>query len=169
MPDMRNNRLTDNYRLPYTYSNSEAPDPADATTIRPSADGPNSPNMAASYVESMVSRVVSSGVLGKLQTWQAEEQPHSTRGTRRHVSERAVLVGLLILADERTPMTTIALADLFHTRLPAEARTLLQLPETIGASAGRMSEAARWRSATHIAYHQLWTLPSAARTLTSLP
>jgi hypothetical protein len=82
--------------------------------------------------------------------------PTNTRPV--HVSARPILVGLLLLADERSPLTINALADLFEHRLSTASQDLLGLSALASPpSASGSSQDRRYR-ATRNAFHRMLAL-----------
>jgi hypothetical protein len=116
-------------------------------------------------------RVTASGVLDLLAAWRSEERDGpgrrpagvfedkatSRRGTQPGlISDRAILVGLLLLAAEDSPLQISALADVFHKRLPDESAVLLGLPTPTSIENG--ISRSRWYDRTRRAFHRMLAL-----------
>jgi hypothetical protein len=69
--------------------------------------------------------VTQTGILDMFERWRAED--HITTRPAL-VSERALLVGLMLLAKEKSPLSLTLLAELLHRRLDTASRQLLDLP-----------------------------------------
>ena len=69
--------------------------------------------------------VTQTGILNTLDRWRTEDNITKRGGL---VSERAVLVGLLLLAREQSPLFLTSLGELLHRRLTSASRQLLDLP-----------------------------------------
>ena len=98
-------------------------------------------------------RVTQTGALDLLASWRT---PHQRAGHERStVSDRVILVGLVLLAGERSPHTITTLADLIQHRFAPESRELLCLPTP---ESNTDLETACWYSRTGGAYHRLLDL-----------
>ncbi|MCY7403983.1 MAG: hypothetical protein LH475_05030 [Cryobacterium sp.] len=98
-------------------------------------------------------RVTQTGALDLLASWRT---PHQRAGHERStVSDRVILVGLVLLAGERSPHTITTLADLIQHRFAPESRELLCLPTP---ESNTDLETACWYSRTGDAYHRLLDL-----------
>ena len=98
-------------------------------------------------------RVIQTGALDLFVSWRT---PHQRVGhDRSNVSDRVILVGLVLLAGERSPHTIKTLADLIQHRFAPESRELLCLPTSDSITD---VETARWYSRTCDAYHRMLNL-----------
>lgn len=107
--------------------------------------------------DSTVSRVnalvTDTGILDTFDRWRTED------GTIRRgglISERAVLVGLMLLAAEQSPRSLTLLAELLHRRLTSTSRQLLDLPAVSDSES--TEEPRTWLSRTQAAFHRMLTL-----------
>jgi hypothetical protein len=106
-----------------------------------------------------VARVEKTGALDLLARWQDEDAPTAGRSVRAVlIPQRAVLVGLLLLADGDSPLWINSLAELLQHRLTAESRALLGLPESATTDSYDARARKRWYSTTHSAFHRLLAL-----------
>jgi hypothetical protein len=94
-------------------------------------------------VERMNDRVTVSGVLQQVAQWRRDDSPRSA-AARTLVSDRAVVVGLLILSGEGAPLAMTRLADLFERRIDTKALRLLELPTDQRAGGNAAHTKARW-------------------------
>jgi len=120
------------------------------------ATNPTRP-VALEVVTAMNDRVLTSDVLRKLHAWRREDKRRNT-STNTAVSDRAVLVGLLILSAEGIPMSMTRLAELFESRIDAASKELLGLPTGLPADATSPRTTARWIGNTTRAFHRLVTV-----------
>jgi hypothetical protein len=97
--------------------------------------------------------VTQTGILHTLDRWRAEDTI-TTRGGL--VSERAVLVGLVLLAREQSPLSLTLLGELLHRRLTSASRQLLDLPALVGSES--TDETKRSLSRTQAAFHRMLAL-----------
>ena len=97
--------------------------------------------------------VTQTRILHTLDRWRAEDNITKTGGL---VSERAVLVGLLLLARERSPLSLALLGELLHRRLTSDSRQLLDIP-TLGGKEST-DETKRWVNRTQAAFHRMLAL-----------
>jgi hypothetical protein len=105
------------------------------------------------------SLIVQTGILDKLAEWQRiDQRTVASRTSSALVSDRAVLVGLLLLAGEHRALQIGSLAELFQFRLAPESRTLLQLSEPANLVGRPQLERKRWYIGTCRAVHRLLTL-----------
>ena len=104
-------------------------------------------------VSAMNDRVLTSGVLRQLDAWRQEDKRRNT-SAQTSVSDRAVLVGLLILSGEGVPMSMTRLAELFESRIDTASKELLGLPT----DATDTRTTARWIGNTTRAFHRLVTV-----------
>jgi hypothetical protein len=95
-------------------------------------------------------RILASGVLRQLDEWRREDKRRNT-STQTAVSDRAVLVGLLILSGEGVPMSMTRLAELFEARIDAASKDLLGL----STEATDTRTTTRWVGSTTRAFHRL--------------
>lgn len=105
-------------------------------------------------VKKLNDRVTAAGVLDQIADWRRADTPRSASATT-NVSDRAVLVGLLILAGEDSPMTIRCLAGLLQHRIDAEARRLVDLPSDLPADGTPAQRSARWYKLTASAFHRM--------------
>lgn len=109
-----------------------------------------------------VARVEKTGALDLLARWRDEDAPTAGRSVRAAlIPQQAVLVGLLLLADEDSPLWINSLAELLQHRLTAASRALLGLPESATTDAYDARARKRWYSATHSAFHRMVDLMDA--------
>jgi hypothetical protein len=97
--------------------------------------------------------VTQTGILHTLDRWRAEDTI-TTRGGL--VSERAVLVGLVLLDREQSPLSLTLLGELLHRRLTSASRQLLDLPALVGSES--TDETKRSLSRTQAAFHRMLAL-----------
>jgi len=105
----------------------------------------------------MNDRVLTSDVLRKLHAWRREDKRRNI-STQTAISDRAVLVGLLILSAEDVPMSMTRLAEMFESRIDAASKELLGLPTGLLADATSARTTARWIGNTTRAFHRLVTV-----------
>ena len=105
-------------------------------------------------VAEMSARVTKSGVLDRLDNWRREDNVRPSKA-RMTVSDRAVLVGLLILSGEDAPLHAARLAELLEYRIDPDTHTLLEIPAALTAGHSPIRTTARWTSATTRALHRL--------------
>jgi hypothetical protein len=104
-------------------------------------------------------RVRKSGVLERLAEWRRQDNPGLSHGGRPAlVSDRAVLVGLVLLAGENSPQLIRTLALTFQHRLTDESRALLALSAGTSFFANHAVEHKRWYNNTHNAFHRMLSL-----------
>jgi hypothetical protein len=128
------------------------------------------------HVSETDARVAATGILDKLASWRREDNPaHRGNNPRALVSDRAILVGLLLLASEHYPLSMTALADLFMLGLTLESRTLLGLASVADAPSSQANEHKRWYGGTVTAYHRMLAvmdpfpqMPDVAHTATEI-
>ncbi|TFC67803.1 hypothetical protein [Cryobacterium sp. TMT2-4] len=109
-------------------------------------------------VAATAARVTQTGILEKLAAWSAEDNQATGRAGRPLVSERAILVGLLLLASEHRALWISSLAEVFQYRLTPKSRALLGLPTATNGIAGDYSRPERWLSHTKNAFHRMLAL-----------
>ena len=92
------------------------------------------------------------GLVEKLAQWRSDDR--RSGGRTATISDRAVLVALLLLARERSPLTMVSLADLFQCRLATESAELLEVTFRIPSTNTRL-EVQRWRYFASSAFRRL--------------
>ena len=97
--------------------------------------------------------VTQTGILHTLDRWRAEDNISERGGL---VSERAVLVGLLLLAREQSPLSLTLLGELLHRRLTIVSRQLLDLPTLRGSESTDETKVSVNR--TQAAFHRMLAL-----------
>lgn len=97
--------------------------------------------------------VAQTGILQTLDRWRAEDNITKRGGL---VPERAVLVGLMILAREQSPLSLALLGELLHRRLTSASRQLLDLPALGGSET--TDERKPWVNRTQAAFHRMLAL-----------
>ena len=97
--------------------------------------------------------VTQTGILSTLDRWRAEDNITKRGGL---VSERAVLVGLMLLAREQSPLSLTLLGELLLRRLTSASRQLLDLPARGGSVS--TDETKGWLSRTQAAFHRMLAL-----------
>lgn len=104
-------------------------------------------------------RVAESGVLDKLAVWRGDDnQTAGVTESATIVSDRAILVGLLLLASEHSPLDISCLAEVFQHRLTSESRALLGLPSAASKVAAHVPDRKRWYSHTRTAFNRIIAL-----------
>ena len=104
-------------------------------------------------------RIRKSGVLEHIAAWRQHDNPSVGAGGRPTlVSDRAILVGLVLLAGENSPQLVRTLALAFQHRLSDESRELLQLPAGTTQFGDHPVEEKRWYNNTHNALHRMLSL-----------
>ena len=103
-------------------------------------------------------RVAQTGILEKLAVWRAEDDQTTGRARNPQVSERAILVGLLLLASEHRALWISSLAEVFQYRLTPTSRALLGLSAATDGIAGDYSRPERWLGHTKNAFHRMLAL-----------
>jgi len=104
-------------------------------------------------------RVRESGALERLSVWRRQDNPMVGIGGRPQlVSDRALLVGLVLLAGENSPQLIRTLAIAFQHRLSNESRALLELQAGTTQFANHDVEHKRWYNNTHNAFHRMLSL-----------
>ncbi|ASD21702.1 hypothetical protein B7495_06015 [Cryobacterium sp. LW097] len=104
----------------------------------------------------MEGRVRKTGVLEKLREWSDEDAAAFSLGGRPSlISERAVLTGMLLLANEGNAMFLTSVRDLFMFRLSDASRELLGLEASQLAFVGHPAEKKRWYANTSRAFHRM--------------
>lgn len=111
------------------------------------------------HVRSASARVKESGVLKFLRRWHTEDNPTPGVGGRpRIIDDHAILVGLMLLAQEHSPLFMRNLSVLFQHRLTPESRILLGLPAPDENPSGYRLERQRWEKNTNNTFHRILTL-----------
>lgn len=105
-------------------------------------------------VQALDESVTASGALESVYRWRHEDNPRSANA-RTVISDRAILVGFLVLSAERSPLRITDLADLFEHRLSSDSRRRLGLPEDLGAGLSPASRSTRWVASIGRAFHRL--------------
>ncbi|ASD21709.1 hypothetical protein B7495_06050 [Cryobacterium sp. LW097] len=147
---MTNNRFIDNLNSD-TNPRAEA-HPAMATDTDAGAARAGH-GFSTQQVAVAESQVVQTGVLNKLTEWRFDDRGDTgTRARPAFVSDRAILVGFLLLASEHRPLWISSLAELFQNDLTAESRTLLDLPALVVDDAHANK---RWYTGTYRAVHRM--------------
>lgn len=101
-------------------------------------------------------RVRQSGILEQLDRWAAEDSNAEGMGGRpAMISIRALLVALLLLAHEGSPLHIRRAAYLLQHRLSAPSRDLLDLPESPVSFATHIPTTKRWYTNTIRAFHRM--------------
>jgi hypothetical protein len=108
------------------------------------------------HVKRASDRVLKSGVLEMLSEWHRMDNPTEDLGGRpRIIGEHAIIVGMLLLAQEHSSLFMRKLAALFQHRLTPESRTLLSLPTQLESFSGKSSETTRWEKNTNNTFHHM--------------
>ena len=111
------------------------------------------------HVERALSRVRKSGVIDMLAFWHEADNPQlGVGGQPRKIHEPAILVGLLLLAQEHSPLFLRNLSALFQHRLTPAARSLIGLPDTLESNFTKCSETTKWEKNTNNAFHRMVAL-----------
>ena len=112
-----------------------------------------------SQVRAASARVKSSGVLKMLAKWHAQDNSGPDAGGRpRLIDNHATLVGLMLLAQEHSPLFMRNLSLLFQFRLTAESRNLLGLPMPDERRPEARKERQCWEKNTNNAFHRIVSL-----------
>ena len=99
-------------------------------------------------------QVAQTGVLEMFAEWRNEDNSTSSRPAL--VSDRAILIGLILLSADNSPLQVRAISDLFQYRLSSESRELLDLP-VANITDSRLAQA-QWRSRTGAAFKRMLAL-----------
>ncbi|MBC7596684.1 MAG: hypothetical protein H7288_22630, partial [Kineosporiaceae bacterium] len=106
-----------------------------------------------------LTRLRKSGALELLAEWHTADNPRTGQGGQPiKIPHAAVLVGLLLMAQENAPLFMRELAYLFQKRLTPESRTLLGLPEKLSNYVTLTSERVKWEKNTNNAFHRIMDL-----------
>lgn len=101
-------------------------------------------------------RIIASGVLDLIAGWEHEDNPEPGRGGQPpHFDYHAILVGLMLLAGEGSPMWLRNLNRLFYRRLTPESRTFLQLPTPVASFGIAVREEKRWEKNVNNNFHRM--------------
>ena len=101
-------------------------------------------------------RVRKSGVLERLEQWEAEDgKDDSVGGRPRMISYRAVLTALLLMARESAPMHVRRAALLLQVRLTPASRELLGLPQDNSSFVDPNASKDRWYNNTMRAFQRM--------------
>jgi len=100
-------------------------------------------------------RVRKSGALEMLEVWHDQARIEGGGGRPAVISERAILVGMMLLASEHKALWISNLAQVFQLRLAPESRALLGLPPTATAFEDHLRVQKHWYSNTHNAFHRM--------------
>jgi hypothetical protein len=114
---------------------------------------------ASHMVAHAEARVAESGVVDKLAAWRGDD--NQTAGVTEGatiVSDRAILVGLLLLASEHSPLGISCLAEIFQYRLTSESRALLGLPSAASEVGEHVLAQKRWNRNTRTAFNRIIAL-----------
>jgi hypothetical protein len=114
---------------------------------------------ASHMVAHAEARVAESGVVDKLAGWRGDD--NQTAGVTEGatiVSDRAILVGLLLLASEHSPLGISCLAEIFQYRLTSESRALLGLPSAASEVGEHVLAQKRWNRNTRTAFNRIIAL-----------
>jgi hypothetical protein len=104
-------------------------------------------------------RVDKSGALAKLAVWRREDAlGHGVGGRPTLIGDRAILVGLLLLAQEKSPLWMRALADLLLHRLSPESQESLALPSAQRNGSRPELQHLRWEKNTNNAFRRILDL-----------
>ena len=107
-------------------------------------------------VKAASDRVKKSGVLEMLAKWHAEDHPDSSQGGRpRIITAHAILVGLVLLGQEFSPLFMRSLSIAFQTRLSPVSRSILELPEPGLDRLDARKERQRWEKNTNNAFNRI--------------
>lgn len=97
-----------------------------------------------------------SKTLEQLAAWRHENRQGTHPGGRPpKIDDRVILIVLLLLAREHTPLWVTEMGAVLHRRLTKEARAFLGLPVTLSGTARRRIEARRWYNAAWNSFHRL--------------
>ena len=109
-------------------------------------------------------RIAATGMVSRIAAWRAEDVEAAAliEGKRHaggrprtvHFTDEHILIGLLLLAREHSPMFTKALSNLFRLRLSDEARTYLDL-DHMATTGDELSQTETWYTRTDRALHDL--------------
>ncbi|MEO7544860.1 MAG: hypothetical protein ABIT21_00965, partial [Terrimesophilobacter sp.] len=108
------------------------------------------------HAVSQAARMIdSSGVVEQVAKWRAEDTRHRHPGGReRIVTDRVILIVLLLLAREYSPLLGTGMGVVLYRRLTAEAREFLGLP-SIDTNRSARLELRSWQNAANYAFHRL--------------
>ncbi len=107
-------------------------------------------------VRKALERVDKTGILDRLADWRAADRAALGLGGRPAIiTDRALLVGLLLLAQEHSPLWMRSLSELLQYRLSPVAQDLLGIPQSRPAFADQRLERNRWEKNTNNAFHRM--------------
>ncbi|QNE35887.1 hypothetical protein [Leifsonia shinshuensis] len=98
------------------------------------------------------------GVLCKLEEWRLEDRGgKQASGPAPYVTDRAILVIMLMLAREHKPLNETAIAEVMHRRLTDESREFLDLPHALPSSPlkPKGSEEKNWQNHAYNGFHRI--------------
>ena len=100
-----------------------------------------------------------SKMLEQLATWRQEaRQGRHPGGRPPKIDDRVILIVLLLLAREHTPLWATEMGAVLHRRLTKEARVFLGLPANLSGTARGRTEARRWYNTAWNAFHRMKAL-----------
>jgi hypothetical protein len=104
-------------------------------------------------------RVDKSGTVAKLNEWRRQDTVHRGLGGRPvQIGDRAILTGMLLLAQEHTPLWMTSLSELLLHRLSPTSQDLLALPAAHGPRVNPLIEQNRWEKNTNNSFHRILDL-----------
>jgi hypothetical protein len=104
-------------------------------------------------------RIFKSGVLNLLEDWEQIDNPIPGQGGRPSIINRhAILVGLILLAEEKNSLWIRNLNRLFYRRLTAESREYLGLPTPVASFGIAWREEIRWEKNIGNSLHRVLRL-----------
>jgi hypothetical protein len=122
---MTNNRLTDN-RNPFIRSTK----PKDNAMTKPSTHRSSFATIPDAEVATASDRVHQTELVDTIREWRDIDRASKVGvGRPAHISDRAILVGMLLLASDGHPIGVRAMADLFARRLTTESLLLLEIDQ----------------------------------------
>lgn len=114
-------------------------------------------HISDSVVLQALQRVEDAGVLDLLDRWRREDglADPAHGGRPVFIPEKALLVGMLLLAQDHKPLFLSATTNLFLHRISATSRELLGLPQPLATFTARRAVYDRWYNNTHRAFNRL--------------
>lgn len=102
-------------------------------------------------------RVEDAGVIELLDQWRREDglADPNNGGRPVFIPEKALLVGMLLLAQDNKPLFLSATTNLFLHRISDTSRELLGLPQPVASFTARRAVYDRWYNNTHRAFSRL--------------
>jgi hypothetical protein len=95
-------------------------------------------------------------VAERIAGWRKEDRAgNHAGGATPGISDRTILIVMLLLAREHAPLWGREMGNLLHRRLTPEARRFLDVPVTLSASQKRRIETRRWYNAAWNAFHRM--------------